>query len=572
MFKKLSFAVVATLILALPASVSAYSDISASDPDFEEIEFVEELGIFPGSNFNPSETLTKGEFARAIVMAKGVDISGVEVLQPYNDVPVSLAPYVELLRRANAVNYPIISKKFETDSNVALWQAVKIGMVYNGLPIANVFDVSEFKNNVGNLSENAVFAPVISAAAKADLVDGNVSPFRPLTRRKFAVLATNLEIVAQKFNEATGSLPGVIRVTDSGPKSNVLTPEQVEIFEDVFGRVLNDYVDKSEIEQEDLFYGSLEGLVGKLNDPFSVFQEPEVLEAFQDSLSNQVEGIGASIAIENGNLVIVSPLVGSPAEQAGLLPGDIIQKINGDDAGNLTLTKAVSKIKGRAGTKVTLTIVRGSSVFDVTITRAEISIPSVTVEVTSNDVAIIKVNNFGIGASSSFNRAVDQLNLSAVDGIVLDLRNNPGGFLDSAISMADNFLDKGDVVVQVQDAEGDTEEFFASKSPAFSGIKTAVLINEGTASAAEILAVALKEHRVATLVGQTTYGKGTVQELVTYNDNSALKLTIAKWLTPFGAVIDKTGVTPDEFVTLSASDRSVGNDPQLNRALQLVGG
>lgn len=250
-------------------------------------------------------------------------------------------------------------------------------------------------------------------------------------------------------------------------------------------------------------------------------------------------------------------------------PGDVVNSIDGKVITNFTLVEVVRLIQGEPGTQVRLVIKRGSSVLNFTIVRERISVASVVGEVTADDILIITVNNFGFGTASSFASFVNQTNAGNLNGVIIDLRNNPGGFLDAAVDIAGNFLAKGKVVTRlVGPTVSETE--YSTGSAKLANVPTYVLMNKGSASASEILAAALHDHHQATLIGETSFGKGTVQEISTYLDSSSLKLTIAKWLTPSGINIHGTGIKPDIYVQYTDADRTAGVDPQLNKALNEI--
>jgi carboxyl-terminal processing protease len=314
-------------------------------------------------------------------------------------------------------------------------------------------------------------------------------------------------------------------------------------------------------------------MVEKLGDQYSIFQEPAVSQAFNDSLSNEIQGIGASLGLDSqNNVIVISPIKGSPAEKAGILPGDIISKVDNKPLNNLSLAEVVRQIQGPAGTSVAVELKRGTRVFSLTITRTKLSVPVVTGEVTNDKILIMTINNFGVGTVEAFAQiANDAKSKNKLNGIIIDLRNNPGGFLTAAIDIAGYFLDKGKVVTKLVGPKVSETEY--SNGPAtLKGIPTYVLINKGSASAAEILAGALSANGAATLVGNQTFGKGTVQEVTSYSDNSALKLTVAEWLLPSGKSINKVGLSPDIKVDYTDADLKIGIDPQKLRALKALRG
>ena len=555
MIKKLSILLIATLVF--PLSVAAFDDISRSDKNYEEIQYIEETGIFGNENFYPNKTLTRGEFVKYLLVSSGISSDN---LQGSN-----VEDFSAELRKFG------IDSKVGSSSSINLVGALSIAMKWYGVPAPKLFDVEKFRQNTANLSPSAFYAPIMARAADLELINSVANPFASLTRRDFAVMVANLELFDAKVQTTTVEYPEVIMIDAELLSNNktFLTQEQYDIFEDVWNKILTEYVDKGEITKEEMFYGALHGLVDSLDDPYSVFQEPEAKEAFKEGLNNEVEGIGASVSFnENGQLVVISPLVGSPAEEAGILANDIIKSINGKSTDNATLTELVSRIKGPTGTSVKLTVLRGGKTLEFNIVRAEVKVPAITYEVTSKNVAIVKIPNFSLGVGDAFTNFLEQVDESKLSGIIIDVRNNPGGYLQGATEIADHFLEGGVPIVRTVDSDGKETVINATSGAPLANLKTVVLTNGGSASSSEILAGALKDKANAKLIGEKTFGKGTVQVLINYTDNSALKLTVAKWLTPNGTTINKVGIKPTVTVTVTDADRKSGKDPIMSRALQ----
>lgn len=323
-----------------------------------------------------------------------------------------------------------------------------------------------------------------------------------------------------------------------------------------------------ELSSEAILDGIKEGLAEASGDPYTVYLNEEESKRFKDDLNGTFTGIGAELSTQDERLIVVAPLRGFPAEAAGLKPQDIISGINGENAFGLKVEEAVEKIRGPEGTDVTLSIVRNSEQFDVTITRQKIVVPSVESEIV-NGIGIITISRFAEDTVDLARQAAADFRAQNVSGVVLDLRNNTGGYLTGAVEISGLWLD-GDLVVETKRGDQVTERSFAPKGKAvLKGIPTAVLINEGSASASEIVAGALKDHGVATIVGQTSFGKGSVQELKTVKSGGMLKVTIARWYTPSGSNIDETGIEPDKEIEITSKDLEAERDPQLEAAKSL---
>ena len=343
---------------------------------------------------------------------------------------------------------------------------------------------------------------------------------------------------------------------------------------DVLDRINEDYLFRP-VDGTKLLYGAISGLVKALGDPYTAFLDPTENTQFNDSLEGVYEGIGAELGLRNDRLIIVAPLGGSPAEAKGIRAGDKILEIDGSSTSGLSVTEAVTKIRGEAGTVIELTLQRGSeSSFKVSITRAQITVKSVNVEKKHGGIYYLEVTRFGETTNDEWDEAVEEVMSQepGVKGIVLDLRSNPGGYLNSAVYLASEFLASGSVVLQ-EDAGGDRSTLSVQSTKndhAFAGIPVVVLIDEGSASASEILAGALSERAGAKLVGEKSFGKGTVQDAADFDDGSGLHLSVAKWLTPKGVWVHDKGLEPDFKVELTDEDINAGRDPQLDKALDLL--
>lgn len=338
------------------------------------------------------------------------------------------------------------------------------------------------------------------------------------------------------------------------------------------------YVDKEELDPHKMLYGAINGMLGSTGDPYTTFFDPEENKAFKEEISGNFEGIGAELGIKGQILTIIAPLDDTPAQRAGLRAGDKVLKINGQSTADIDIEKAVGMIRGPKGTEVTLTVFRNGSdneTQDIVVKRDTIIVKSVKMEMKGDGISYIKVSRFGEDTQERFDEALKQAikEGSRGMGMVIDVRNNPGGFLETSVAMASRLLPAGNVVVREQHGTGKTEQLKASGGDIASRIPTVVLINEGSASASEILAGALKDNRDnVTLVGKKSYGKGSVQELVPLSKTTSVKITVAKWLTPNGKQINNEGIAPDVEVDLTNDDYQNNRDPQLDKALETLKG
>ena len=360
--------------------------------------------------------------------------------------------------------------------------------------------------------------------------------------------------------------------------SNIGVPQDLSdevdfrLFWQIWQYVKNNYV-QPEVADQDLFYGALAGIVASLGDPYSVFFTPEISEEFAQELSGNFEGIGAEIGIKDNQLQIIAPLSGNPAEKAGLRAGDWVLTIDDEDTRGMALDVAVSKIRGPKGTTVTLSILSADDEQprEVSIVRDTIEIDSVSWRPLDDGIAYIELLYFNENTLNDWNATVREVLAASPTGIILDMRNNPGGFLATAIEVAGEWVNGNTVVIE-QSRGGERVEHRARRRAQFAEIPTVVLVNHGSASGSEIVAGALQDYKAATIVGVTTFGKGSVQDLREFRGGSAVKLTIAEWLTPNGRNINREGIMPDQVVELTREDFEAERDPQLDAATAVLAG
>lgn len=323
------------------------------------------------------------------------------------------------------------------------------------------------------------------------------------------------------------------------------------------------------LSEQQLVEGMKQGLAQATGDPYTTYLSDTEAKEFDESLNGEFEGIGAEIAIKNDQLQVVSPLADTPADKAGLRAGDAILEIDGKDTQGMTVEEAVSNIRGKNGTKVKLLILRTSEPQEVVITRGKISIKDATGKILDGNIGYIELRTFGDDSGPEVERIARDFKSKGVDKIILDMRNNSGGLLNQSVDIASVWLD-GQVVVTERSKTEKEKILRASKGGLLEGTDLIVLINGGSASASEIVAGALKDNGAATLVGEKTYGKGSVQLLEQLGSGGVLKVTVAKWFTPKGTNITKNGINPDKEVKLTTEDFDKNRDPQLDEAKKLL--
>ncbi len=370
------------------------------------------------------------------------------------------------------------------------------------------------------------------------------------------------------------------------------------LFWDVWDRLNKSYIDKKALDPEKMFYGAISGMVASLGDPYTVFLSPDQNKEAKDDLGGKFEGIGAQLGIKDKKIVVIAPLKGTPAEKAGLQPGDWIVKVDGKETANWTLPEAVSKIRGPKGSKVVLTVIKkdASSSAEVTVTRDAIKVASVEWETLNircantpeyqckiiketcgdcDKVVYLKLARFGDQTPDEWNKAIDQIVLQTLEGtekykvkgIVFDLRNNPGGYLLGSVFIASEFLKDGVIVTQ-ENANGSKQTYTVNRKGRLTEIPLVVLINKGTASSSEIVAGALQLRRGIKTVGETSFGKGSIQEAQDLEKGAGIHITTAKWLLPNGKWINGSGIEPD--VKVENDPNKPDEDLQLTRGIETL--
>ncbi|MFA6082613.1 MAG: S41 family peptidase [Patescibacteria group bacterium] len=338
---------------------------------------------------------------------------------------------------------------------------------------------------------------------------------------------------------------------------------------DAWNKVHQNYA--GPIDDQQLVYGAVKGMTDGLGDPHTVFFTPTESKQYKENVNGEFAGIGIQLGITDGYISVVAPLDDTPASRAGIKSGDIIAKVDGKDTLNMSIDEAITKMRGTKGTTVKLTLLpKGASEFkEVTLTRETITVKSVKYEVKNSNIGYLRITQFAQDTPSMVQSAITDLKSKNINGLVLDLRDNPGGYLTGAQQISSFFISPG-VVVSEQSKDGSKTDLRTTSDPMLPDLPLVVLVNNGSASASEITAGAIQDRERGKLVGEKTYGKGSVQNIFDMAGGSGIKITIAKWLTPKGRQINGVGITPDVVVTLSADDAKAGKDPQLDKALEIL--
>lgn len=375
-------------------------------------------------------------------------------------------------------------------------------------------------------------------------------------------------LVGRNTPTGAGALPGRPAMAAPAPA------ELGDVYQSIYNDITKRYLRREDVTDEKLAYGSIRGMVDALGDQYSYFLTPSEYKDFAEDLQGVLTGIGAELQEVDGRVTVITPLRGSPAERAGLRTGDVIVQVDGENVMEKHFLEVVRSIRGAEGSTVQLTVLKKATdaepeaLKELSIKRERITIPSVIVDAKTyedKDIAVMTINQFGDSTVAEFQTEVSKLLLQQPAGLVLDLRNNGGGYLEASVEIANEFIRKGMIVEAVDAHDVRTLAEYSDGQGRLLDMPLVVLINEGSASAAEILAGALRDHKRATTVGQTTFGKGTVQDVQEYSDGSALRLTIANWHTPGGQSLGESGITPDVAVELP-SDAAQG-DTQMKAAI-----
>lgn len=542
----------------------AFADVPANHQYVQDINSLQENGVVSDTNFQPDARITRGDFAMWLLKNAGFKD---ENYKPHTklkfiDVKKTGNPYFAYIYKLVDLGVPVTkgSKNpilFNQNGTITRKEALDWIFNVGGIPVPKIFDENQFQATDVNTKSD--FAPLINKALALGVLNpGKVKPNAKLTRGEVAHYLKLGKNVTPQLTVTI--LPSV----DSG----IVRNPKYDIMVAAWNRIMSTYLRKDSLNQDNVIYGAIDGMVKELGDKHSDFERPGD-NALLDSLSGEVEGIGAVLQMKDEQVVIVSPIVGSPAEAAGLLPNDVITAVDDIDVKGLKLSEVAARIRGKKGTQVKVTVKRGDKLLNFTITRSIVKIASVTSKRTADNILIINLNDFGTHTAQELQLVIDEVKKNKPSGIILDMRNNPGGFLNTAIEIGGFFIKSGNKIVGIKYPDHEETENSAGNAD-LEGIKLVVVVNGGSASAAEILAGALKDYGLAKIIGEKTYGKGTVQELSDFSDGSTLKITVAEWLTPKGNSIEKNGITPDIEVKMTDEDRAAKRDPQLDRALEEV--
>jgi len=355
-------------------------------------------------------------------------------------------------------------------------------------------------------------------------------------------------------------------------EGEVTRAEGYALLDDIRDILEDEFRDPEAIDDQGMVWGAAAGLVSSLGDPHTAFVEPLPAAIMSEDMTGTFEGIGATVDMVEGKLVIVRPLPGSPALDAGIQVGDIILEVNGQSLEGMDLTGAISLIRGPRDTVVRLLVQREGTAdpFIVPVTRAKIDLPIIESKMLDENIAYVKLTEFNAVSHKRVRAALKEMMEEEPAGLVFDLRGNPGGYLQMSVDIASEFLPRGALILTEEERDQDTKEYRVTRNGLATEVPLVVLINGGSASASEIVAGAIRDNRRGALIGEKTYGKGSVQNTHDLRDGSSLRVTIARWLLPGGDHLDGQGIEPDEVVEMTGDDYANDRDPQLDRAVEYL--
>lgn len=487
--------------------------------------------------------VARGEFIRSAVKTLRLPlVDGGEL--PYGRIPKALRPYVQTAYDRQALE--VFGNDLRHGRAITRGEALQILMRLQNLRVKKV-KVQYLDVDVSGPEGEAVQIAVDKQWLKPEGGDNfGVDSFlmakeSKLLLRRIGRGVTGDDVPGGTVQEVVPTIRVKLQVQKPQP-----FPKE-EILQTIWQLLQQQYLYKDKLKADEAAYKAAEGLVESLNDPYTVFMRPTRSEQFQTQIQGELSGIGAQVELKGNVLVIVAPIEGSPAQKAGLLPGDEVLSVDGSSIAGLSLEDAVMKIRGPKGTTVKLRVRRNGVEFDVPVVRDVIKVPEIEISF-QGTIAVVKLHQFGQTTERDLRMLMKKVQEQRPTGLVLDLRNNPGGLLHAAEIVLSNFLPLGSPIAQIATLDQKTVDVTEEPPTIVETVRMVVIVNKGSASASEIVAGALQDAKRAKIIGQQTFGKGTVQQLLQFRDGSTLKMTIAEWLTPAGRKIDGVGVEPDMLV------------------------
>lgn len=581
-FRNFGKSSIIAIFLSLVVFTQAYADfkdVPVTNQQAEAINTLFREGIikgYPDGTFKPQKLITKAEFLKMVFAKVGFKPAPRSFNTGFKDIPGDswIAGYIQ-----KGLDLGVVKRDkdiFEPNRAVSRSEALRVSFPIIGISAPYYTDLAPedlFKDTV----PQAPYAYLIFAAKQSGILlndqSENFYPNRLLTRGDAAELIFKIEkfqrgelIEGEEIPQVTVSFPGY----NDAQTAELLNNPKFRILLDVWKRINTDYYYKDKLDKDKMLYGAIKGLIENAGDKYTEFEDPLEANQLASFLSGEFEGIGILSDELNKQLVITQVLPNSPAEKSGLKSSDIIKKIDGKDVTTITIIEALNLIRGVSGTNVKLEIERSGSTMEFIVTRSKIELASISSKVVNGNIGYISIGQFTNMTYSQFSQAVLELQKQQVKGFIIDLRNNPGGYVDSAQSILSRFVEKEKLLFSIASIDGKKEEYKSNGPGDLAKYPVAILINGGSASSAEILAGSLQDFKLATLIGEKSFGKGSVQAIINYTDESLLKITIAHWMTPLGRDINGISLTPDITITNSDTELQAGIDSQLKKAIITV--
>jgi carboxyl-terminal processing protease len=561
---------ICVFLIQIPYAFAWYKDVVPQSLFYEAVQYFSyDVPILnqDKESFKPLHDVNRAEFYKILISSSNFIPSDGQYELPYNDIAGDewFAPYIKKALDAGIIQFNNENPYFHPAQNISRAEGLDKILAYYQLDVPD----STFTNyDYIDVNKEDPFATISQIAFELELLHDYKSrtfyPDKNLTRAETVHILYKIHTSGLGLPLSSTAEPAEI----TGISSDITSHDSFYIFLDVWEKIIDDYVEKGQIDKNMLIYGAISGMVEELDDPYSAFFVPTEAQDFIGSLDGTLDGIGIYLSLENEQVTVITPIKGSPADKAGVKPNDVITEIDDEPVSGLSIVEVVDMIRGEIGTSVKLTIERDSGTITKTIERAHIDIPYVESEM-RDGVGVIYYYQFSANSHDQFLSEIEKIKNENPKGLVLDLRNNPGGYLYSSQQLVSHFLENGEPFVKITFADGEVESLSSSGPADLKGYETVVLINEGSASASEILALALGENN-SEIVGVNSYGKTKIQEIFTYNDGSSLKLSTAIWESAAGIEIDKNGITPDYRVELTEQDIANNRDPQLEKAIELL--
>ncbi len=612
--KKFLFPVFACVLLfGSWASVSAFRDINTQSPLFPAIEFLIEQDLFEeGTFFKPHAEVTADLFWPLVLKDAGFDIQSATFETPLPANVLEDDPLAQYIREGIRRGFIDETQPFVRDTIISRSDAIQVLVKTKGIPTSQRTSKA-FLRKLGGVSAHAQYLPALEAAYTSKMITDvdtfNFKPHAPLTREVLAQWLYNyhnngelkratlnprgqdqlfqtqspyqrrrIQNNISKENKTEEQSKNTSQIFLGNVSYDTETIPRTGILQDVFSNILRKYrfpEDLTQEKKEEMIEAAITAMVKELDDKFSSYIAPAKSKEFRESLDGRFEGIGAHVEMIEDQFTITAPIKKSPAQKAGILAGDIVVAVDEEDVRGLPIMDIVNKIKGPAGTDVQLEIMRGVEKKNFVVTRASITVP--TIELTFHkSVPVIAIHKFTNATKTELEKILKEEVLPKnPKGIVVDFRNDPGGLLTAAVQIGELFTHKDDLLFTI-DYKDSQREFKASENGLLSSQKNIVLLqNKGTASASEIIASIIQDYNIGPIVGTSSFGKGTVQEIVNYNTEAILRVTVAKWLTPKGRWIQENEETPGIIPDVEVSDPTVdeikkGIDRQLDTAVRLI--